>query len=352
VRLILCLLTAALAAALVPVGANAQDKDKEKIEVKMDEPTKKACHHALAWLAAQQNKDDGSWNDGGYQHNTAITAFALLAFLSQGHQPNQGQFGGEVAKGLNFLLESQQPLELDTGKGKVEKVSYLVGARGGNMYCHGMATLALCELWGSTGDDKIKPVLDKAIKLILATQNDEGGWRYQPRKSDADISVTIMQVMALRAAKNAGFHVPDQTMKKAIAYVEQCYNPNSGGFSYQSRGGAPGFARTAAGCCVLFLAGNYNAKQLGPAVEYLKQNFDSPKHFCYGHYYAAHAMHQREPAEWKEWYERLTRTLLPQQNQDGSWSNLDRGGPGPVYQTSIAVIVLSVPTHYLAIFQR
>jgi squalene cyclase len=318
------------------VPASAQDK----IEVKMGEPARKACTNALSWLASRQNKDDGSWSDGSYQHNTAITSFALLAFMSQGHLPNQGQFGGEVTRGMRFLMGSQR----DDG--------YLVGARGGNMYCHGMATLALCELWGSTGDDTIKPVLDKAVKLIVGCQNDEGGWRYEPRKTGADISVTIMQVMALRAAKNAGFKVPDQTMKDAIAYVERCYNDGSGGFSYQAGGGAPGFARTAAGCCVLHLAGNYNAKQLGPAVEYLKRNFDSPKHFCYGHYYAAHAMHQRDPAEWKEWYERITNYLLPLQSADGSWSGLDRGGVGPVYQTSIAVIVLSVPTHYLAIFQR
>jgi hypothetical protein len=63
-------------------------------------------------------------------------------------------------------------------------------------------------------------------------------------------------------------------------------------------------------------------------------------------------MHQREPADLKEWYGRLTTYLLPRQSDDGSWSGLDRGGPGPIYQTSIAVIVLSVPTNYLSIFQR
>src|SRR5690242_13672238 len=107
--------------------------------VKMDEPSKKACAKALACLATQQNPD-GSWSESRYAHNTAITSFALLAFLSQGHLPNQGQYGAEVAKGMRFLIASQR-----------EEDGYLVGARGGNMYCHGMATLALAELWGSTG---------------------------------------------------------------------------------------------------------------------------------------------------------------------------------------------------------
>src|SRR5262245_39949843 len=106
---------------------------EEKVQI--DETTKKATARALAWIAQQQN-GDGSWSDGKYSHNTAVTSFALLAFLSQGHLPGQGTYGPEVAKAARFLLASAR----DDG--------YLVGTRGGNMYCHGMATLALAELFG------------------------------------------------------------------------------------------------------------------------------------------------------------------------------------------------------------
>src|SRR5262245_43267150 len=167
-------------------------------DAKMDERTKKATQRALEWLAHRQNAD-GSWSDGRYSHNTAITAFALLAFMSQGHLPNQGQFGPEVNKGARFLVACSRSSD-----------GYLVGARGGNMYCHGMATLALAELWGQTGDEEIRPVLKKAVDLIVRSQNPQGGWRYEPAPTGADISVTIMQVMALRAAKNAGLHVKDE----------------------------------------------------------------------------------------------------------------------------------------------
>jgi squalene cyclase len=323
--------------------------------VKMTDEGKKSVAKALAWLATQQNPD-GSWTDGKYAHNTAITSFALLAFMSQGHLPNQGQYAAEVAKGMRFLLSCQR-----------EEDGYLVGARGGNMYCHGMATLTLAELWGSTADDSIKPVLKKAVDLIVKCQNDEGGWRYEPRISGADISVTIMQVMALRAAKNAGFYVPAGKAKDgkagrdvlgdAIKYVKSCYRPESGGFTYQSYGGSTGFARTAAGCCVLLLSSKGEErdqvlKDMSRAVEYLKNNFDSAQHFFYGHYYAAHAMHQVGGKEWAEWYDNISKHLLPRQELDGYWSQIDRGGVGPIYQTSIAVIILSVPTHYLSIFQR
>jgi len=159
-------------------------------DVKMDDATKQATARALEWLAHKQNTN-GSWSTSRFPQNTAVTAFALLAFMSQGHLPNQGMYGPEVAKGSRFLIASARP------------DGYLVGAHGGNMYCHAMATLALAELWGMTGDDEIKPVLKKAVELIIRCQNHEGGWRYEPVPSGADISVTIMQVMALRGAKDA-----------------------------------------------------------------------------------------------------------------------------------------------------
>jgi hypothetical protein len=314
-----------------------------RAEVVMDEDTKKATARALEWLARAQNAD-GSFSDGGYSHNTAITGFALLAFMSQGHLPNQGLYGPEVSRAAKFLIASARPHD-----------GYLIGVRGGNMYCHGMATLALSELWGQTGDDEIRPVLKRAVDLIIRCQNPQGGWRYEPAPTGADISVTIMQVMALRSAKNNGLHVPDLTMKHALAYIKSCYRVNYGGFTYQPTSGAVGFARTAAGCCVLFLTGEYKAKELLPAVEYLKRNFESPIHFYYGQYYAAHAMYQvglEYPQEWENWYRRLNTYFLSRQSIDGSWSTTSRREVGPVYQTSIAVIALSAPAHYLPIFQR
>jgi prenyltransferase beta subunit len=329
-----------LVLSILLAGSFASMAAAQEKRVEMDEATKKATARALEWLATKQNTD-GSFSEGQYAHNTAITAYAMLAFMSQGHLPNQGQYGPEVGKAARFLVASQR-----------EADGYLVGARGGNMYCHAMATLALAELYGQTGDDALKAPLKKATELIVKSQSYSGGWRYEPQPTGADISVTIMQVMALRAAKNAGMHVPDTTLKKAIAYIKSCYRPQTGGFTYMPQSGAPGFARTAAGLCVLFLSGEYEAKEIPKGVEYLKQHFDTFTHFYYGHYYAAHAMHQVGGKDWEEWYARLTRYFLPSQSADGSWSTTNRREIGPVYQTSIAVIVLSVPAHYLPIFQR
>jgi squalene cyclase len=338
-RLVSAALIIGFVFAATPASA-ADKKDKtDPDEVKMNERARKATAKALEWLASRQNSD-GSWSEGRYPHNTAVTAFALLAFLSQGHLPNQGLYGPEVAKGCRFLLASAR------------SDGYLIGTRGGNMYCHAMATLALAELWGMTGDKDIKPVLTKAVNLIVGCQSYDGGWRYEPRPTGSDISVTIMQVMALRAAKNSGLHVKDETMRRAIAYIKRCYNRRSGGFSYQP-GSPPGFARTAAGVCVLQLTGEYKAAEIPQAIAYMKQHFHDPYHFWYGHYYASHAMHQVGGKEWEEWYNRVCDLLLPMQGGDGGWTGArTRHEVGPVYTTSIAVIVLSVPMNYMPIFQR
>ena len=65
----------------------------------------------------------------------------------------------------------------------------------------GAVMLATVSDYGMTGDETIKEKLQKAVKLIEKTQNHEGGWRYQPAPYDADISVTICEVMGLRAAR-------------------------------------------------------------------------------------------------------------------------------------------------------
>ena len=304
-------------------------------KVKIDDKTKKAMEQALEWLKDTQNKD-GSWGN-----NSAITSFVLLAYMSQGHLPGQGKYGPEVAKGVRNLVA-----------GARESDGYLVGNTGGNMYAHGMATLALSQVWGMTGDEEVKKVLKKAVDLICKTQNHEGGWRYEPQPTGADVSVTIMQVMALRGAKDSGLHVPDDKMKNAIKYIDNCRDARTGGYRYQVGGGPAGYARTAAGVCVLQLCGEYDKKDIANAVKYLDNTGEDRQHWWYGAYYAAHAYHQVGGKEWEAFYDKMKTKLLGSQQSNGSWKDPKEGHVGPAYQTAIAILILSVPSHYLPIYQR
>src|SRR5262249_38031292 len=157
---------------------------------------------------------DGSYGMGQYQGNVAITSLSALALMAGGHQPGRGAYGDIVTKALRYGLDQ------DDGRG------YLIsraGASHGPKYGHGFCTVFLAEVHGMVSDrelrDRLRDVLRRAVKLIVDHQNREGGWRYRPGDKDADVSVTICQIMALRAARNAGYYVPKSTVDRCINYV-------------------------------------------------------------------------------------------------------------------------------------
>ncbi len=86
------------------------------------------------------------------------------------------------------------------------------------MYSHGFGTLFLSEVCGmlpaAVRDTKVRSALDQAVAFTVAAQNQEGGWRYEPVAQFADVSVTVAQMMALRAARNAGLFVRKNVMEQ------------------------------------------------------------------------------------------------------------------------------------------
>jgi len=116
------------------------------------------------------------------------------------------------------------------------------------MYEHALATLLLAEALGEYERPGLQDALRRAVDLIVRAQNEEGGWRYEPVPRDADITVTVTQLVALRAAGQAGIAVPKRTIDAAVRYVKRCAAPG-GGFLYQIGVGEPAYARSAAGTC-------------------------------------------------------------------------------------------------------
>src|SRR5262249_9781761 len=166
----------------------------------MTPETDRAIQTGLAWLARTQNAD-GSFGSGTYRGNIAVTSVAALAFMASGSSPGRGPYGAPIDKALAFVMVNTSP------SGFIAVAGW---ATHGPMYSHGFGTLFLAEAYGMTHRPEIREKLQKAVHLILDTQNNEGGWRYQPVKHDADLSVTICQINALRAARNAGLYVPKE----------------------------------------------------------------------------------------------------------------------------------------------
>jgi hypothetical protein len=189
--------------------------------------------------------------------------------------------------------------------------------------------------------------------LIVNTQNEDGGWRYQPVRREADISVTICQVMALRAARNAGLHVPPETIDKTIEYVKKSQNAD-GGFMYMISGGQSAFPRSAAGVVALYSAGIYDGPEVERGLAYVMDylphggGFNRESHYFYGHYYAVQAMWIKGGNYWREWFPAVRDELIARQRADGSWVD----SICQEYGTAMACIIMQIPNNYLPIFQR
>jgi hypothetical protein len=304
-----------------------------------------AVEKGLAWLAANQKADGSYGSTNGYDARCGITAMAALAFMSNGNLPGRGKYGDNVRKALDYILRNTQESGLISS-----------GQMTGQMYSHGFATLFLAEVYGMTGDEEVKEKLQKAVRLIQRCQNHEGGWRYNPAPEDADISVTICQVMALRAARDAGIKVEKEVIDRAIKYVQNCQNPD-GGFSYMARqggGGGSGFARTAAGVATLYYAGIFEGKNIERGLKYLMNSVPDERgaaaeggHYYYGQYYAVQAMFLAGGDYWKRWYPAIRKELIDKQRaQNDHWA----GEIDEAYATSLALIILQMPNRYLPVF--
>ncbi len=231
------------------MSAWAQDSTDNLARGMITPATQEAIDAGLASLERAQHAD-GSFGTGQQVGNVAITSICGLAFMAGGHQPGRGRYGRVVTRALEYVLSQEDR----------STPGFLTNPRAsfhGPMYGHGFATLFLAEAHGMVNQPvlrrQLRQTLDRAVKLIEHTQNSEGGWRYRPMRADADISVTICQIMALRAAHNAGFAVPKKIADDCIKYVKDCQDlRGSGGFRYQRNGGGiAGFAHGRGGSCPL-----------------------------------------------------------------------------------------------------
>jgi hypothetical protein len=376
------LITGALAA-LTPTPATAQDGYRQTYHVRDAAPITVTDEHAaavergLAWLSRNQNVD-GSWTSHiGYKLNTGyeitadgrghvgVTALSGMAFLAGGHLPGRGEHGTTVSNCLDFVLSC------------VQEDGYITHA-GTRMYSHAFATLFLAEIYGMTHRGDIKAKLQLAVDFIVNSQNERGGWRYEPYAVEADMSIVVCQVLALRAARNIGIRVPKSVVDKAASYVVDSavtedslkryypgpisYKNEIGSFHYQRQDGSrSSFPLTAAGVTALYGAGVYSDAKIDDGIRYLRvnmQNFNRQRgkrdnghyFFWYGHYYGVQAMYTAGADAWESYFTVVRDELLSMQEPSGAWPN--QTGPGKPFGTAMAVLILEIPYRFLPIFQR
>ncbi len=335
-----------------------------------------AVSNGLAWLASQQS-DDGSWQGKiGYKLNSdyeytgisghvGVTSLACMAFLAGGYLPGRGEYGQAVERGLDFVLSCS-------------KEDGYITRSDTRMYSHAFASLFLAEIYGMTHRQDVRQKLQKAVDFIVRCQNDEGGWRYEPFAPNSDMSIVVCQVLALRAARNIGIHVPKSTIDRAAQYVVDSaitgneardrYRPTTlfqdevGAFHYQKgTSSRSSFPLTAAGVTALHGVGIYSDEAIGDGLNFLQRKLDSFNHdrgrrdrghyfFWYGHYYGVQAMYTAGGNHWESYFRKLRQELLDMQHSSGYFPN--QVGPGKAFGTAMGVLILEIPYRFLPIFQR
>ncbi|MFH1549752.1 MAG: prenyltransferase/squalene oxidase repeat-containing protein [Planctomycetota bacterium] len=331
-----------------------ESKDEEELYGKEITPEiRKAIEKGLAYMASRQDTASGAF-DAGEGAKLATTAICGMALLAGGNTPGRGKYGKNVTRAVKFVLQCS------TMRGYLQYAS-------SNMYSHGFGALFLAEVYGMIPPyetelgPKVKKKLSEAIRLLEDVQNAEGGWWYNPVKTSsqgADISVTVCETMALRAARNAGIYVDKRVVKRAIDCVLAAANAD-GGFSYRVYGtrgsGGSAFPRSAGGVCILQGLGEHNHPATKAGLKYLMRFLPSSStaaarsaFYFYGAYYSTQAMFSAGGVMWEKWYSGISKELLAKQSSSGSWAG---GGGGEAYSTGMALIVLQLPYRYLPVLE-
>lgn len=359
--------------------ARASAADEPWIDPELAKRCQAAADKGLAWLAARQ-ADCGAWS-GIVGHKMQDDYILLDKALSRDEQERtgHGHLGVSALCGMAFLAGGNLP---DRGRhGRIVKrtYDYIAGAglesglltdSGTRMYSHAFATLFLAEIAGMVGggraeNDLTRAPLERAVNLIVDSQNEVGGWRYNPFDRETDLSVTVCQLQALRAARNIGVRVPPQTIERAMGYVQKSRvdRGRSKGLYYYKIYGRGAFdkaneyAINAAALTALSSAGIHDENLSDPVLTFLDGSYSGIAdyyrdhyYFWYGNYYAAQAFYQYGGKRCRAFFGRLAGDLLQSQRPDGSWEN--RVGPGDELATAVACILLQMPKQYLPIFQR
>ncbi|WP_419189991.1 prenyltransferase/squalene oxidase repeat-containing protein [Stieleria marina] len=318
--------------------------------------TEEAVASGLAWLKRNQQRD-GSWSmrgpfgDGGITENrTAATAMALLAFMGDGNTHKGGEYKDEVLRGVKYLI------------GKQARDGFMAREARGHekMYAQAQATIALCELYGMTGDSWLRPRAQLAVEFAEKSQSSEGGWRYEPR-FDADTSVTGWFVMALKSAQSTDLIVNDSILRKVSGYLDTVSSYGGAAYSYQQRG-SPSPAMTAEGLlCRQYLGWfrEHPPMQRGIEALLLDSPFDMRDRDVYYWYYATQALHHFGGPHWREWNNvmrvQLPKAQVKQGRERGSWAPQgDQWGrnSGRLYTTCLSIYCLEVYYRHMPLYKE
>jgi hypothetical protein len=258
-----------------------------------------------------------------------------------------------VEKGLNFLVTEQKP------DGDLRGKSRVVG-----MYCHAMATLALCEASALSADERLRDPATRAVAFLVSARARDGmAWRYAPGAAAGDTSILGWVVMCLKSAREVGIPIPDESSVRegTILWLNTVASGQSRGLArYQPSEPVTATMTAEAWVCRQFLGVGGPGPASEEAAEFLLDH-DSDKGATnvYYWYYATLALYQHGGPAWTRWNGRLRDRLVALQHttghRTGSWDpdeSLYGAKGGRIYSTALAALSLEVYYRYLRLYDQ
>ncbi len=203
----------------------------------------------LDWLAGHQDEDgkldadgfmrhdpedDKTDGAGGGHHGERVpcaydgvtTALALMGWLADGSTADTGAYKDNVKRALAWC------------------VTYLRRGFGGfdAIWNYALCTQAVADAYGVTKDGALKPVLEAAVRAILARQLTDGGWRYFGRVGG--VPSTSFAAVALGQCAQAGITVPTKAVERILAFLDARVDAKTGRSEYHDRAERMGYTPT------------------------------------------------------------------------------------------------------------
>ena len=267
---------------------------------------------------------------------------ALLPFLGAGYTHKQGEFQDVVQRGLDYL------------KQRGMRISYGNDLRdGSSIYGHALATIALCEAYGMTGDKELKEAAQGGWITSLTSRPQDGrlalqsgrAGRYDRHRLDADGAEERPDGAAER---------PVAGIFSAQRFLDSVQNKDGSQYGYLSRKPRP--ATTAVGLlCRMYTGWRRTIRGWSRAIAELDAKGPS-KDNIYFDYYATQVLFHYAGPEWDPWNRKMREYLISSQEREGhpagSWyfESQQSAAGGRLYNTAMAAMILEVYYRFMPLY--